>query len=99
LNMQRRRHHEVSYRIGRSYRGIRDGGGEVSQIPDYQRGRRDGIKWAITKLHEEARRMNDPHAKAVINAAAFGLGVSSKPALAVDAFHSPSSPPVTTEGE
>lgn len=38
---------------------------------DYYR----GIRAAVTWLHEEATRMNDPHARAVLNSAAFHLGV------------------------
>jgi hypothetical protein len=33
-----------------------------------------GIRSAITWLHERAKEMNDPHARAVLNSAAFGLG-------------------------
>ncbi|MGB3502893.1 MAG: hypothetical protein WBA44_14820 [Mesorhizobium sp.] len=45
---------------------------------DWEAGRRNGIKWAITWLHAEARRMNDPHARQVLNNAAFGMGVVAK---------------------
>ena len=34
-----------------------------------------GIKLAVTWLHDRAREMNDPHAKAILNTAAFNLGV------------------------
>lgn len=34
-----------------------------------------GVKAAIQWLHEEAARMNDPHARAILNSAAFHLGV------------------------
>lgn len=34
-----------------------------------------GVRAAITWLHEEAKRMNDPHARQVLNDAAFHLGV------------------------
>ena len=40
----------------------------------YPRGYRDGIRAAITWLHKEARAMNDPHARASLNGAAFSLG-------------------------
>lgn len=33
-----------------------------------------GVRRAITWLHEEAKRMNDPHARSVLNDAAFHLG-------------------------
>ena len=39
-----------------------------------QRGRRDGIRHAITWLHAEAKKMNDPHARIVLDNAAFALG-------------------------
>ena len=35
-----------------------------------------GIRAAITWLHEEARSMNDPQARAILNNAAFGLGTA-----------------------
>jgi len=41
-------------------------------------GRRNGIKWAITWLHERANEMGDPHAKIVLDAAAFNMGVEAK---------------------
>lgn len=37
-----------------------------------------GVRRAITWLHEEARRMTDPHATTVLNNAAFHLGVQLK---------------------
>lgn len=52
----------------------------MSQRPpsaDFERGVRACIAW----LHERAREMNDPHAKAVLNSAAFNLGVD-KPTFA-----------------
>lgn len=33
-----------------------------------------GVRSCIAWLHERARKMNDPHAKAVLNSAAFALG-------------------------
>ncbi len=39
----------------------------------YPRGHRDGIKWAITWLHKRAVEMNDHHAKAILNTAAFNM--------------------------
>lgn len=35
----------------------------------------DGVRYAITWLHAEARKMNDNHAKMVLNNAGFHLGV------------------------
>lgn len=42
---------------------------------EYGRGYHDGLREAITWLHARAREMNDPHAKAILNTAAFHLGV------------------------
>ncbi|WPL18964.1 hypothetical protein Thiowin_04064 [Thiorhodovibrio winogradskyi] len=42
---------------------------------DYRRGYHDGLRVAITWLHARAREMNDPHAKAILNTAAFHFGV------------------------
>lgn len=50
----------------------------MTQMDPYTRGRRDGIRYAITWLHEEAKRMNDPHATIVLNNAAFHLGTDAK---------------------
>lgn len=41
-------------------------------------GFRDGLRFAVTWLHERAREMNDPWAKEVLNTAAFHLGVEGK---------------------
>jgi hypothetical protein len=41
---------------------------------DYKLGFQHGVKFAIEWLHEEARRMNDPSARGVLNSAAFHLG-------------------------
>lgn len=41
-------------------------------------GFRDGLRYAVTWLHERANEMNDPWAKAVLNTAAFNLGVEGK---------------------
>lgn len=41
---------------------------------DRKFGQRDGIRYAITWLHNRANEMNDPHARAIINSAAFSLG-------------------------
>lgn len=41
-------------------------------------GFRDGMRFAVTWLHQRANEMNDPWAKAVLNTAAFNLGVEGK---------------------
>lgn len=50
----------------------------MSRSPEYTQGKRAGIKWAITWLHERAVEMNDEHAKAILNTAAFNMGVDAK---------------------
>lgn len=50
----------------------------MSQMDPYPRGRRDGIRWAITWLHKRAVEMNDRRAKAILNSAAFSMGVDLK---------------------
>lgn len=50
----------------------------MNRAPQYIDGRRNGIKWAVTWLHERANEMNDPHAKAVLDAAAFEMGNDAK---------------------
>ena len=41
-------------------------------------GFRDGMRYAVTWLHQRANEMNDPWAKAVLNTAAFNLGVEGR---------------------
>ena len=48
-----------------------------------------GVRAAIAWLHEEAGRMTDPHAKGILNSAAFHLGVQ-KPDWAL--FNEPNAP-------
>jgi len=45
------------------------------KISEYQRGYQDAAREMITWLHEEAARMNDPHARRLLNSADFALGV------------------------
>ncbi|MCB2126824.1 MAG: hypothetical protein KDD97_14780 [Rhodobacteraceae bacterium] len=46
----------------------------MSRVPEYYRGFRDGIAWAIACVEAEAERMNDPHARGVLHSMAFTLG-------------------------
>lgn len=39
---------------------------------------RKGLRFAVSWLHDRANEMNDPWAKAVLNTAAFNLGVVGK---------------------
>ena len=50
----------------------------MSRSPEYTQGKRAGIKWAITWLHARAKEMNDPAAKAILDTAAFNMGVEAK---------------------
>src|SRR5580765_7311518 len=52
--------------------------GEVMASIERKMGRHDGIRLAITWLHGRAKEMNDPHARGVLNSAAFSLGVEMK---------------------
>lgn len=45
------------------------------KISEYQRGYQDAAREMNTWLHEEAARMNDPHARRLLDGAAFSLGV------------------------
>jgi hypothetical protein len=61
-----------------------------------------GIRACITRLHELAREMNDPHAKAVLNSAAFDLGVfkpSPEAALSAPAEERSAVYPAVTSGD
>lgn len=67
------------------------------KITEYERGHQDAIRAAVTWLHNEAKTMNDPHARRLLDGAAFGLGVAfAKPAakerVARSARHVPPSP-------
>lgn len=46
----------------------------MSQMDPYERGVRDGIRWASTWLSHRAAAMNDEHAKLVLNSAATNMG-------------------------
>lgn len=61
-------------------------GAKVREWAAYRKGVRTSIEW----LHERAKEMNDPHARAILNTAAFHLGVDLKRAL-------PSPPKETSE--
>lgn len=44
----------------------------------FRQGRRNGVKGCVEWLHAEAARMNDPHARAVLNSAALHMGTELK---------------------
>ena len=46
----------------------------MSRSPEYTQAYRAASKDAVTFLHEEAKRMNDPAAVTVLNNAAFHMG-------------------------
>ena len=48
------------------------------KVSDYERGHQDATREIIAWLHTEALQMNDPHARGILNGAAFSLGVASK---------------------
>jgi hypothetical protein len=48
------------------------------RAPQYEHGRRNGVKACVEWLHERAREMNDPHARAILNTAALGMGKQFK---------------------
>lgn len=49
-----------------------------SRSADFRAGHRLALRAAITWLHEEAKQMNDPHAKRLLDSAAFGLGSAAR---------------------
>jgi hypothetical protein len=53
-------------------------GSEMARSEPYMQGRRAGMKWAITWLHERAKSMNDPQAKAILDCAASDLGIENR---------------------
>jgi hypothetical protein len=56
-------------------------GEAATRSPQYMQGRREAMKWAVTWLHQRALEMNDPHAKALFNTAAFNMGADAKQSL------------------
>lgn len=48
------------------------------RAPEYNQGYRSGVKCAVSWLHWQAREMNDPWAKAILNVAADHLGKDGK---------------------
>jgi hypothetical protein len=61
----------------------------AKRAPQYMHGRREAIKWAVTWLHQRALEMNDPHAKAILNSAAFNMGSDAKNSLQIGLPRSP----------
>lgn len=47
----------------------------MARSEQHIQGKRAGLKWAITWLHQRALTMNDPHARGILNSAAFDLGI------------------------
>ena len=45
-----------------------------NNVRERQIGFNQGVRSCIAWLHQRAAEMNDPHAKAVLNSAAFNLG-------------------------
>lgn len=54
----------------------------MTQMDRYARGKRDGIRWAITYVHTYAKEMNDPSARAALNCVAFYMGNEISPKVA-----------------
>lgn len=50
----------------------------MTRSPQYEQGRRNGVKWAVTWLYERAELMTDPSARAALNVAADLLGNKAK---------------------
>lgn len=48
--------------------------GVDSRHPQYRQGQRQAQKHAVSWLHKRANSMNDPHAKSILDSAAFDLG-------------------------
>jgi hypothetical protein len=68
------------------------------KISEYQRGYQDAARQMITWLHEEAASMNDPHARRLLDCAAFALGVrvnspEHKRALEMQGLHNTNNQP------
>jgi len=53
------------------------------QPPERAIGYRQGLRYAVTWLQQQAREMNDPWAKAVLNCAANSLGIEGRDAMII----------------
>lgn len=60
---------------------VEDGAG--SRHPQFMQGMRSAQKRAVQWLHDRAASMNDPHAKSILDSAAFSYGGECKRALAL----------------
>lgn len=50
----------------------------MDRCPQYKQGHRAGVKFAVDWLHRRVEEMNDPHAKQILNSAAWNLGNDGK---------------------
>lgn len=50
----------------------------MARSSQYEQGRRNGIKWAVEWLYKRAEKMNDPHARLVLNCTADLMGNDAK---------------------
>jgi hypothetical protein len=56
----------------------------VPHSDQYRQGYRRASKDAVDWLHREAAEMNDPHAKRILDAAAFHLGIALKRSVSLE---------------
>jgi hypothetical protein len=47
----------------------------MSRIDEYERGLRDGVRWAVTWLHRNADAMNDPLARQILHRDASNMSM------------------------
>lgn len=60
----------------------------MDRCDQYKQGRRNGIKACVEWLHARADEMNDPHARNVLNSAAYDMGRAFKDGGARVLIHS-----------
>lgn len=65
----------MSGESGQRVRGLRCG---LDRSPDFRAGHRLALRAAVAWLHAEAEAMNDPHAKRILDSAAFRLGGAAR---------------------
>lgn len=56
-------------------------------LTDYQRGFRDATRGSVHWMHRRAKEMNDPHAVAILEAAAVNLGHQAAQERALGCYH------------
>ena len=61
----------------------------MQTLTEYKRGFRAGTRASVERIHEQARQMNDPRARDILNTAAFHLGQEAARERELGWFYAP----------